>query len=295
LTPGVRQFLKAWRRTGATMPSPAEWNAMVAERDLLRSHSVQLNTVSYLLAEALGRVGNSDHPVSGNAESDARALIAERDALRDGTSGEAGPEVLRYVWTNRDGVSHNLDPHEVVVVTATGAEVGPFTPWRELPTSGVREAIRRAVVREPGTVTITSDCTGQVCLWHDDHCPRHNVDPEVVAWLRGVVTLPGGDEPAPPIASTSMLAAVRADLASMEAAGGWKGGMPQTTAAMALWLAEVIDAQRATASPSAVARLVDSLRQTMRVLSTGKDEGPAEAMAELMSALSTPERVTRVR
>lgn len=92
-----------------------------------------------------------------------------------------------------------------------------------------------------------------------------------------------------------MLDAVRTDLASLERAGGWKGGMPATTAAMALWLAEVIDAQRATASPSAVARLVDSLRQTMRVLSTGQDEGSGDALAGLMSALSTPERVTQIR
>jgi hypothetical protein len=69
-----------------------------AERDRYRQHSVSLNTVGYLLADALaGHAG--DEQYVGSPEAQAKRVIAERDAIR-----EAATRVVQLVTHGADGL-----------------------------------------------------------------------------------------------------------------------------------------------------------------------------------------------
>jgi hypothetical protein len=83
-----------------------------------------------------------------------------------------------------------------------------------------------------------------------------------------------------------MLTAVKADLANL---GEVTGGARRTYAAMALWLATVIDKRGQEDGPSVTARLATELRATMAAL-TRTDTTNAEGIDELLRALSIPAR-----
>lgn len=69
----------------------------------------------------------------------------------------------------------------------------------------------------------------------------------------------------------AVLAAVRADLAAL---GDLTGGARGSLAALALYLAEVIDTRGADAPPAASARLAQELRATLQALTEKRDSDP---------------------
>lgn len=88
---------------------------------------------------------------------------------------------------------------------------------------------------------------------------------------------------------TSMLAAVSGDLAGL--ADTLKGGARASLAAMALWLAEVIDKRGGEAGPTTSARLAQELRATLVALTTEKSDD-VNAVQQFLDMVSTPVRDT---
>jgi hypothetical protein len=86
---------------------------------------------------------------------------------------------------------------------------------------------------------------------------------------------------------TSMLAAVSGDLAGL--ADTLKGGARASLAAMALWLAEVIDKRGGEAGPTTSARLAQELRATLVALTTEKSDD-VNAVQRFLDMVSTPVR-----
>jgi hypothetical protein len=83
---------------------------------------------------------------------------------------------------------------------------------------------------------------------------------------------------------TSMQAAVRGDLDAL--ASTLHGGARASLAALAAWLAEVIDKRGADAGPTTSARLAQELRATLVALTTERTNDP-DQLAGLLARLST--------
>lgn len=90
---------------------------------------------------------------------------------------------------------------------------------------------------------------------------------------------------APVRIETSMLTAVTGDLEALAAT--LTGGARKSLAALALWLAEVIDKRGGEAGPTTTARLAQELRATLQALTVERDHD-GDSLAALIAAMSTP-------
>jgi hypothetical protein len=93
---------------------------------------------------------------------------------------------------------------------------------------------------------------------------------------------------APPLPRTSMVTAVTADLNAMPPK---PGGVNGSLRALAMYLAEAVDAHAATpgANPSTTARLAQELRTVLSEIAR-QDDSVDEEVAEFIDSLGVPER-----
>ena len=93
------------------------------------------------------------------------------------------------------------------------------------------------------------------------------------------------DEAAPAVSGDGpLLAAVRSDLGHIDKSGGAKASL----AALALWLAEVIDRRGSEGGASTAARLGQELRATLQALTAERTGGDPATLQQVLAGLSTP-------
>lgn len=119
--------------------------------------------------------------------------------------------------------------------------------------------------------------------------PAEATAADAVATVLGWHGLDAAGEPLAvdgPPADGLMLAAVRADLATIDQTGPGRQSMAQ----LALWLASVIDSRGTDGGATTAARLAQELRATMVALTTERGGTDPDTLRQLLAGLSTPDR-----